>query len=69
MNDLELVVDEAERKGLVFLDDIVDYAILNLPNLAIIKTRSIIKTRVYFILEKKDGNKPSLADMIKSVTI
>lgn len=69
MNDLELVIDEAERKGLVFLDDIVDYAIQNLPDLAVIKTRSIVKTRIYNILSERDRNKPSLAEMIKSVVI
>ena len=68
MNDLELIIDEAEQKGLVSLDDIVDYAILNLPDLAIIKMRSIIKTKVYNILRKKDRSKPSLADMVKLVT-
>lgn len=67
MNDLELMVDEAEKKGLVSLDDIVDYAILNLPELSIIKTRSVIKTRVYNILRKKDRSKPSLAEMIETV--
>ncbi len=69
MNDLESIVDEAEQKGLVLLDDIVDYAIQHLSDLAVIKTRSIIKTRVYHILRERDGNKPSLADMVESVIV
>ena len=30
---LELLIDEAEQKGLVLLDDVVDYVILNLSGL------------------------------------
>ena len=67
MNDLELIIDKAQKEGLIFLNDIVDYAILNLPDLKIIKSKSIIKTRVYNILREKDKNKPSLADMIKVI--
>lgn len=65
MNELELIVDEAERRGLVSLDDIVDYAILHSPDLANV-TRSIVKTKFYHILREKDRNKPSLADMVTS---
>lgn len=69
MNDLELIIDKAQKEGLIFLNDIVDYVILNLPELKIIKSKSIIKTRVYNILREKDKNKPSLADMIKVVVV
>ena len=53
----------------MFLDDIVDFAIGKLPDLAIIKTRSVIKARVYDVLREKDKNEPSLADMIELTTI
>lgn len=67
MDDLKSVIDEAEREGLIFLNDIVNFVISKLPDLAVIKTRSIIKTRVYNVLKEKDKNEPSLVDLIDSI--
>lgn len=64
MNELELLIEKAEREGLIYLNDIVDYV----KNIGIgIQSKSIIKTRIYNILKDKDKGRPSLADTISSI--
>ena len=55
MNSLEELVEVAEKEGIIYLNDFVDFISLRI----LVEN---LKHRIYEILRKKDHDKPTLAD-------